>query len=294
MIMIRRILYFLGVVNLVMFTGAAAFSQLTVTVGKDTSVCGTQVHQEDVYIGTNVQVSGGTEPYTYTWLGDIVENGRAFQASHVLSDIHVVNPLLKEYPEANERFRLILEVEDAEGRKGRDSLWVRVSDFIYLPSYSVLYVYNDSVQFRGSVAVFGGIAPLTFLKWSPEEGLGDPYDLNTKAMPWENTHYYAEVKDSIGCTTKSLSYEVRVITTGLKGLATATENCFIAENVLHFYNPGKEDAVISIHTPAGERIQEYRTSQNFASLSGLSGSSDLMIISVASQKMTCSLKVVMK
>lgn len=208
-----------------------------------------------------------------------------------MSDTTVINPFFKDIPETNKWISLALEVEDVNGLTGRDTLRVRFSRFTYLLGYEVLTVYNDRVQFAGAIGIEGGIAPLTFVKWSPEEGLGNPYDLNTKAKPWENTNYNAHVKDSIGCTAQSLSYEVRVVTTGLIGQKEISENCFIAENVLRFDNPGQNEAVINVRTPAGVHIQEYRTSQNVMPLSGLRGSSDLMIISVTSQNTTCSLKI---
>ena len=89
---------------------------------------------DTLFIGRNVKVTGGVEPYTYTWSCDAqhwYSGSFSLNANDFLNDIASANPYIKYEPLKNVTiFRL--QVVDVKGNVAVDSLFLLRETFTYL------------------------------------------------------------------------------------------------------------------------------------------------------------------
>ena len=117
-------------------------STLTVDCGENIVICPGDfyalifyspfdVSTDTLYIGRNVEVSGGTPPYTYDWSCEPQEQGlKMVTASDLLNDTTIANPYFKWSP-SEYKFPLYLKVTDAKGNIAIDSLYLLWETFTY-------------------------------------------------------------------------------------------------------------------------------------------------------------------
>lgn len=179
-----------------------AFSQLNINGGNDTTICVTWNIPGSLILGGNPTISGGTDPYTYTWECNynyvVGPNTYLLTASDFLDDTTVSNPNLIYTVDSPVTF--FLKVQDYSGQQAFDTIVVSFSSFhTHLLEYNHSMLVGDSVQFVSTPNLSGGIAPLSYL-WRPNHGLIDSTSYtNFWVKPTANTSYYLTITDAVGC-----------------------------------------------------------------------------------------------
>ncbi len=126
-------------------------------------------------------VSGGTEPYSYTW-----SNGAATED---LSDVPAGT--------------YDVVVTDIYGCAVETSITLTEPELLVADAGSDLPIcYTFNTEIGGLPSASGGVEPYTY-EWSPAEGLSDPSIANPIAGPMETTFYTLTVTDQNGCIAVS-------------------------------------------------------------------------------------------
>ena len=137
-----RLLLLFSAIFSVVALRAQTDSTLTVDCGDNIIICPgdfyalifyspSAVSTDTLYIGRNVEVSGGTPPYTYAWTCKPQEKTmKMVTASDLLSDTTIMNPYFKWSP-SEYKFPLYLKVTDAKGNMAIDSLFLLWETFTY-------------------------------------------------------------------------------------------------------------------------------------------------------------------
>ena len=184
-------------------------AQLSVDVGLDTTFCaGLWLHQPDTsFLGSNVMVSGGKEPYDYFWSCNIqLSPTLIFNASDLLNDTTTANPFFITNYFNNEWITFKLKVTDSVDSSVYDSLNVRFSKFSYHLSYFQEEIKEgDSIQFLGVPLIAGGIEPLSY-NWYPSDFLSDSTDLAAYAFPDSTMEYSLYAIDAVGCKSDTMPF----------------------------------------------------------------------------------------
>jgi len=125
----------------------SCLGQLTVDVGKDTTYC-TGVGK--MYLGKNVTIKNGIEPYTLAWECKVPKGLNSFfHASDLLSDTTAISPYFTYNPTNNRWIKFILHVTDSDNNYRKDSILVRFSEFGYLTGYGGIEIKKgDSFLFK--------------------------------------------------------------------------------------------------------------------------------------------------
>lgn len=134
-----RLLLLFSAIFSVVALRAQTDSTLTVVCGENIIICPDECYAffcsgatDTLYVGQNVEVSGGNPPYAYAWSCKPQEQGlETITASDLLSDTTIVNPYFKWSP-IEHKFPLYLKVTDAKGNIAIDSLFLLWETFIYL------------------------------------------------------------------------------------------------------------------------------------------------------------------
>jgi hypothetical protein len=169
---------------------------LVVDAGNDTCVC---IYNE-VVLGGNPTVQGGTPPYTYCWYGVYeIFPGLIYQyASDILNDTTLANPTIIGTNTSLRSYVINLMVTDAVGNRGWSSVVVFSTHYFcaaWTPDATIIQ--GDSVMLFDVCT--RGIEPHTYL-WSPPDGLSDPTNGRTYASPVKTTMYSMDMWDSCGCS----------------------------------------------------------------------------------------------
>ena len=197
-------------------------AQLSVDVGLDTTFCaGLWLHQPDTsFLGSNVMVSGGKEPYDYFWSCNIqLSPTLIFNASDLLNDTTTANPFFITNYFNNEWITFKLKVTDSVDSSVYDSLNVRFSKFSYHLSYFQEEIKEgDSIQFLGVPLIAGGIEPLSY-NWYPSDFLSDSTDLAAYAFPDSTMEYSLYAIDAVGCKSDTMPF-YNIIVDNTSGVET--------------------------------------------------------------------------
>lgn len=219
-------------------------AQFKVDAGNDVVLCFSDLSTSTVQLGGYPAVSGGVEPYTYTWSGKILQNygpkdSLWVYASYFLNDTTQSNPTFKrgEIPFDWPVFKL--KVEDAAGNVQYDSIKIIDGSIwtggLYYPPVTIHK--GDSVQFHGDNFLWSNFLPFEY-SFSPTNGLTDPSNLYGWAKPDTSTTYYLQAVNSVGCVVKDEYLRVIVDTT------TALNNLVISPSIQCYLIQG--DVFISL------------------------------------------------
>jgi hypothetical protein len=199
-----------------------ANAQLSVDVGLDTTFCaGLWLHQPDTsFLGSNVMVSGGKEPYNYFWSCNIqLSPTLIFNASDLLNDTTTANPFFITNYFNDEWITLKLKVIDSIDSSVYDSINVRFSNFRYHLNYFQEEIKEgDSIQFLGVPLILGGIEPLSYY-WYPADFLSDSTDLAAYASPDSTMEYSLYAIDVAGCKSDTVPF-YNIIVDNTSGIET--------------------------------------------------------------------------
>lgn len=125
----------------------------------------------------NTTVTGGTEPFTYTWLPDI---GNVEDPTDLADGIYT------------------LTITDANGCEAMGSATVEEFENPTVEVSSDVTI-NKGETTQLTATPSGGTSPYTVL-WSPSIGLDDPTSLTPIASPEQTTTYTVTITDANGCT----------------------------------------------------------------------------------------------
>jgi hypothetical protein len=192
-----------------------SYAQLSVDAGKDTTYC-VSAWFKPMILGADVQVENGTPPYTFAWeYYQKISDKFIVTASDYLNDTSLQSPLIISYLSWPEWRKFILHVTDANGNYAKDSIYIRLSLFVYLTGGGQERFYiekGDSILLRfPNSGVGGGIEPLTYY-WQPKTYLSDPDSVVTWCKPDSSVQYEAFAIDSCGCVSESvMAYDIRIL-----------------------------------------------------------------------------------
>ncbi len=154
---------------------ANAGSDMTISLG------------QSVQIGGNPTASGGTSPYTYSWL-----------PTTGLNNPNASNPSAT--PSATTTY--IVAVTDAKGCTDTDTMLVVVNPSLQANAgQDDVICSGESVTLGGSPTATGGTPPVTY-SWAPTAGLNNPTSANPTATPNATTTYIVTLTDQSGTTDK--------------------------------------------------------------------------------------------
>lgn len=231
----------------------ASHAQLTVDAGKDTTYCA-GLYPHEMILGSQATIKNGVEPYTIAWEAKVeLWQNRIYTASHFLSDTALLSPEIKNHSINSGCITFFLNVTDNQNHTAKDSIRVRFSSFGYTTGYyEVNLQKGDSVLFHES-SVGGGIEPLSY-RWEPTTGLSNPDSLVTWCKPDHSTSYNVIATDSCGCVSApSMVYNVHV---------TPLLNIVQEGTTIYFDNPNNQLAQIILQSIDGQKIGEFKTSEN--------------------------------
>lgn len=265
-------------------------AQLKVNAGNDVIFCAGDDFTK-VRLGSCPVVSGGVEPYKYTWSGKHQPFSSMrywIHASDMLDDTTKSNPSLKRLP-TEDWFTFYLKVEDAENNIGYDSVKVRSSYFhIYTigPRYVVINR-GDSVLLPGNMHFDSNFWPFKYYI-TPSYGLSDSTNSIGWAKPDTSMSYFMYVENPVGCVSKKVLYlRVEVIDTTIVSYKPVNQQeiqCFFEQGSLVVKWPGGNNSLynLRVNNLNGQIIHSGQYKEQNLRLSGLGlKSNQLYIISIA-------------
>ncbi len=187
-----------------LLTFLQSIAQFDIDLGGDTIFCkGMYKYEPDTsYLGSNLQITNGTAPYTFSWQCDYNAGSALIHASDFLNDTTIPNPYFIDYPIGEEGVKFYLTVKDGLDNIAIDSILARFSSFSYLLSEQKEWIdKGDSVRLQGTIG--GGVEPLNYY-WSPGHSLNDSTISNPWAKPDTTTQYAVYAIDSIGCISDTV------------------------------------------------------------------------------------------
>lgn len=183
-----------------------SLAQLRVNCGPDSYACVSLWGVDTTAIGHTEMVSGGKEPYSYSWEANYNVGSTYFGASYFLNDSTLDQPLLVNA--FHEPIHFKLTVTDADGQQASDSLVIRFSQFGYLQiELADSIKQGDSLTLNHTIG--NGIGPLRFF-WSPDYHLSNTKVEHPKAAPLVDTVYSVYAIDSVGCVSSESIHTVYV------------------------------------------------------------------------------------
>ncbi|NBC82461.1 MAG: hypothetical protein GVY19_03670 [Bacteroidetes bacterium] len=182
-------------------------AQLQVNAGNDTVICVGLQGVDTTRIGGHPTVSGGVEPYRYTWSAKYSIGSNTYHASNYLNDTNLANPHIINDP-VGKQLNFHLKVTDYNDQQGFDSIVVRFSRYMYtLEDYMANINAGDTIMLGNNID--GGIEPLRFA-WYPNYNISDTTIHNPMAWPDINIDYKVYAIDSVGCKSATDIFEVTV------------------------------------------------------------------------------------
>jgi hypothetical protein len=202
-----------------------SFAQCTVNAGNDTALC----EFKEIQLGGNLVVSGGVEPYTYTWYIDPSENESqsiSVNASDILDDTTIAHLTLL----SPENSPIILRVTDAENSVCEDTI------HIYSPVWFITLEQKIREVPPGTpIQLYSGVLSNSQLsyEWSPTVGLDDPTIEMPIAITDTSITYNLLLTDSAGCQMKDEFY---VMVTETNILDVVSDDTVIVINTSDSFN----------------------------------------------------------
>jgi hypothetical protein len=185
------------VIGVLVLTRFNAFAQCTVEAGEDFSICTDFWGIDTTHIGSNLQVVGGTLPYTYTWETQASIGSNFIYASDYLNDTSSANP--KIFTKGPDILDFRITITDANQIQCFDSVRVIFSSWILQMTWYDVYInLGDSMSFFDQ-GLFDGTRPPFQYSWNPPDYVSNPNSLFSYASPVSDTEYSVEITDAVGC-----------------------------------------------------------------------------------------------
>ncbi len=259
------------------------FAQMNISLGNDTTYCKDLWGEPTSFLGTNLQIENGIEPFKYTWNCIFNISTLTFRASAFLNDTTISTPQFIAYPTTLDWLEMFLTVEDSENKIAKDSIKVRFSLFGYIIAdpYTINVQFGDSLQFTGESFVGGGIAPLSFT-WQPENYLSNPDKLDTWCKPDISTQYDLVATDSVGCVSlPTPMYNVIVHPVSFQDAPNKnTFYCYQNGEVFCFCNPNQNMARIIVYDTKGALVFQTTSYSNQINLGPIIHRKGIYIVSL--------------
>ena len=211
---------------------------------------------DTLFIGRNVKVAGGVEPYTYTWSCNAQPwyNGSfSLNANDFLNDITSANPYIIYEPLENVTvFRL--QVTDAEGNVAVDSLTLYRETFTCVMEYPYLTSSGNPVYITGNDLGMSSLYPMTHFAVFK----GDTIDLPASFEFQRNDSITIFSIDSVGCKVEPATIHYRNI------WFTSIDESIINDNVVKlvantlYFNDASEKQ-IRIYSTNGQLLYSKNT-----------------------------------
>lgn len=282
----KPVVSFLFLVAMFSYTNA----QLKVDAGNDVIFCAGDDFTK-VRLGSCPVVSGGVEPYKFTWSGihqPFPSMRYWIHASDMLDDTTKSNPSFRRMP-TEDWFTFYLKVEDAENNIGYDSVKVRSSYFhIYTigPRYVVINR-GDSVSLPGNMHFDSNFWPFKYYI-TPSYGLSDSTNSIGWAKPDTSMNYFMYVENPVGCVSRKVLYfVVDVVDTTIVSYKPDKKQeiqCYFEHGSLVVNLPDGNNSLYSltVHNLLGQVIHSGQYNEPYLRLTGLGlKSNQLYIISIA-------------
>jgi hypothetical protein len=234
----------------------AAWGQYRVDAGNDTIICASG--KGIPVIGGHPTVSGGLEPYKYSWSAYYKMGSTIYGASYFLDDTTKANPQLIHTWLAPAVLTFKVTATDMNGSHKTDSIHVRYSSFIALTIQYVAFIHSGDTAFLNH-PITGGIKPLR-TAWEPRYNISDTSTFNPKAWPDTTTGYRAVVIDSIGCISGPYTFWVFVTPLGitniedLKYQSTVFPNPVDINSVIRIERSEQGDLKVRIVKASGQLV----------------------------------------
>ena len=278
------------ILTLLLTTCLHTTAQLKVDAGNDVIFCAGDDFTK-VRLGSCPVVSGGVEPYKFTWSGihqPFPSMRYWIHASDMLDDTTKSNPSFRRMP-TEDWFTFYLKVEDAENNIGYDSVKVRSSYFhIYTigPRYVVINR-GDSVSLPGNMHFDSNFWPFKYYI-TPSYGLSDSTNSIGWAKPDTSMYYFMYVENPVGCVSRKVLYfVVQVVDTTVvshKPVNKQEIKCYFEQGSLVVNWPGGNNPIygLTVHNLIGQIIHSGQYNEPYLRLTGLGlKSNQLYIISIA-------------
>ena len=210
---------------------------------------------DTLFIGRNVKVAGGVEPYTYTWSCDAQPwyNGSfSLNANDFLNDITSANPYIIYEPLENVTvFRL--QVVDAKGNAAVDSLALLKEHFVCVPEYPYLVSYGNPVYISGDDLGMSSLYPQTHYAVFK----GDTIDLPASFEFQKDDSIIIFSIDSVGCNIEPATIYYHNIWFTSINESNAVDVVKLIGNSLVFN--GSSEKQIRIYTINGQLLYSKNT-----------------------------------
>jgi hypothetical protein len=145
-------------------------------------------------------VQGANAPYSVLWESDTIHIGSTvtLTASDFLNDISLLQPTIVQHFEGLvDSIVFQVTISDDVGNICSDSVLVRFSSFVELTAECLTEIFiGDTTTLYSNL--IGGIPPLTYT-WYPSYNMSDSTSHTPMVWPTQDTLYYVNVWDAIGC-----------------------------------------------------------------------------------------------
>ncbi len=272
---------------MVIFVGIAkiGFGQ-SISLGNDTTFCSIISNPK---IGTKLTISGSTLNITYNWSSKYILGNITSTAINFLDNITTPSPIVTNLP-YNVWVRFVLTASQ-NGNILKDSINIRVSNFIYTTSYLTKYLFTgDSIEIN-KLQIGGGINPIKFKKWEPANNvknhLTNPaFFKQTLTSVGQSLQVYGYITDSVGCEGSAMSYDMKFQNTSkVSNKDYLDSEVYIKNGILNYPNPLNENVDITIFDTFGKLLLSKSTYFSCLELySPLYQSDEILLIAIKYKK----------
>jgi len=259
------------------------FSQMTIDAGPDTVYCA-GLYPEIMYLGTNISIENGVEPYFYTWecKYDLYQP-LIFTASDFLDDTTIATPYFKDWIPGTELTTILfyLHITDNEGASAVDSINVGFSGCVCTTETTVIEIHiGDSIWFNAGEPA----GKYVDFYWEPSYGLNNPDSSATWCKPEVNTSYSMAKIDTFGCICSCPVYDIRVYPVGVGNnnhRKVKSLNIRQLGNCLYYNNPNYQSAHFTFYSINGRVLNSISISEDNINIGNILHEKGIYIVKVS-------------